>query len=834
MPRPKKLQNIISDQESDESQINENNEEEISISDKSQNTIIQRIEYRDLSAKSVFNFKNFKLEISNFERWYDALRRHLIAQDYQDYIDKELDYDNMTRTQIKYDNAVQSIIVDSLDIETQTLLRGCKTSYQMINILKQQYYKSGQDLINFLLQKIKNLKIKNNDYNLYLNELNTLFEQYDYECDKLKINSLDENTKLLYACTELLSSGFTAYNTYKYKTFKNLKEDLLQTYYHQKRMEDYMSTRNITFSVDDNNNNINQNNINYITNKNSNFKNKNNQFSNKNNKIENNKNFFNKNNEFDYCYICHKNGHNTDNCNLNPLNKNKNNNNIKNYQHKSNRKHFNNNRKFKNKYHSNSVDQDNISETDSDKDELNNYVYFAGNINMENNLNNIENEKSYNKNIKNSSHWIIDSGTGINLTNNLETLSDIKNIKNKLIIYPNGVKDKIIYSGTYNGDMNNNKFKLTNVYYAPKIKNNLISTHHILNQGCKIIMEQYKNKDRLQIFDKDNKIIANIFADEENLFSFDTLNKNINKNFKTNYIDFSLWHSRLGHFCKNTDIEKFVHDHTISHNSKECPQCKISKLKRKPFYASDNFTTQPFELIHSDVVGKLQKSFQGFNYYLTFLDDFTRKCWIYPIINKSDVTQKFIDFNNLVNNLYNSKIKTLKTDNGTEYVNKNLINYLNSKGIELIHSTPGNPQQNGKAERLNQTINNCAKTLLNSVNLPLNFWDSAVICAAKLYNCNPHSGINNKIPDEIFYKKPIDISHFKVFGCKVYFFNNHKTNKFQNNSKPGIFLGYPDNSTGYRVLDLSSNSIITVRDVYFMEDIPGTLQTPFFTSKIID
>ncbi len=262
MPRPKKLQNIISDQESDESQINENNEEEISISDKSQNTIIQRIEYRDLSAKSVFNFKNFKLEISNFERWYDALRRHLIAQDYQDYIDKELDYDNMTRTQIKYDNAVQSIIVDSLDIETQTLLRGCKTSYQMINILKQQYYKSGQDLINFLLQKIKNLKIKNNDYNLYLNELNTLFEQYDYECDKLKINSLDENTKLLYACTELLSSGFTAYNTYKYKTFKNLKEDLLQTYYHQKRMEDYMSTRNITFSVDDNNNNINQNNIN--------------------------------------------------------------------------------------------------------------------------------------------------------------------------------------------------------------------------------------------------------------------------------------------------------------------------------------------------------------------------------------------------------------------------------------------------------------------------------------------------------------------------------------------------------------------------------------------
>eukprot|EP00833_Pecoramyces_ruminatium_P018262 jgi/Orpsp1_1/1192294/evm.model.d7180000092057.2 len=50
----------------------------------------------------------------------------------------------------------------------------------------------------------------------------------------------------------------------------------------------------------------------------------------------------------------------------------------------------------------------------------------------------------------------------------------------------------------------------------------------------------------------------------------------------------------------------------------------------------------------------------------------------------------------------------------------------------------------------------------------------------------------------------------------------------------GIFLGYSENSTGYRVLDINTKSIINVRDVYFMEDIPGTVDTPFFSSKIID
>jgi len=67
-------------------------------------------------------------------------------------------------------------------------------------------------------------------------------------------------------------------------------------------------------------------------------------------------------------------------------------------------------------------------------------------------------------------------------------------------------------------------------------------------------------------------------------------------------------------------------------------------LRRKPFSASESFTTESLELVHTDVVNKLETSFQGYNYYLTFLDDFSRKCWIYPFKNKSDVYDKFVEF----------------------------------------------------------------------------------------------------------------------------------------------------------------------------------------------
>jgi len=93
----------------------------------------------------------------------------------------------------------------------------------------------------------------------------------------------------------------------------------------------------------------------------------------------------------------------------------------------------------------------------------------------------------------------------------------------------------------------------------------------------------------------------------------------------------------------------------------------------------------------------------------------------------------------------------------------------------------------------------------------------AILWAAYMYNINPYKSIENKIPNELFFNIPVDIAHLKVFGCKALFYNNHKFNIFENNSKPGILLGYASVFFGYKILDISINSFITARDVYFFK-----------------
>ena len=133
------------------------------------------------------------------------------------------------------------------------------------------------------------------------------------------------------------------------------------------------------------------------------------------------------------------------------------------------------------------------------------------------------------------------------------------------------------------------------------------------------------------------------------------------------------------------------------------------------------------------MVGRLKISYSGYKFFVTFLDDFSRKLWVYPIKAKSQVYNKFIDFYELMKNVYGLSLKTLKSDRGCEYINSDFNKFVCKNGIEFIHSEPGAHEQNWRFERLNQTSNNCIKTLLNWAKLPNTFWDEAIMVAAKLY-----------------------------------------------------------------------------------------------------
>ena len=154
------------------------------------------------------------------------------------------------------------------------------------------------------------------------------------------------------------------------------------------------------------------------------------------------------------------------------------------------------------------------------------------------------------------------------------------------------------------------------------------------------------------------------------------------------------------------------------------------------------------ELVHTDVCEMLELSLGGARYYLSFIDDTTRKVWVYPLKSKSDTFSTFQKFVSLVENQTGQKLKSLRSDNGGEYLSKAFQDYCDAKGIKRELTTPYTPSQNGTAERLNRTIQEKVQSMLSHAALPHGFWAEAVQTTVHLINRSLNRTVGLKVPEE--------------------------------------------------------------------------------------
>lgn len=224
--------------------------------------------------------------------------------------------------------------------------------------------------------------------------------------------------------------------------------------------------------------------------------------------------------------------------------------------------------------------------------------------------------------------------------------------------------------------------------------------------------------------------------------------------------------------------------------------------------------------MHSDVCGPMPKdSWGGARYFITFIDDFSRKIFIYFMKRKSEAFDMFKTFKSLVENQTDRKIKKLRTDNGTEYMNDSFEHYLKCNGI--IHQTtvPYTPQQNGVAERTNRTLVEKARCLMHEAGCNERMWAESVNTSAYLKNRSPHKAVCGT-PEEIWSGKKVDLGHLKVFGCVVQaLVPKELRKKIDATSKSYIFVGYCEETKGYRLFYINkSGKIVKARDVVFFEN----------------
>ncbi len=127
---------------------------------------------------------------------------------------------------------------------------------------------------------------------------------------------------------------------------------------------------------------------------------------------------------------------------------------------------------------------------------------------------------------------------------------------------------------------------------------------------------------------------------------------------------------------------------------------------------------------------------------------------------------KFKEYKALVENQTGMKIKTLRSDNGGEFVSKKFDNFLHECGIQRQTSAPYTPQQNGVAKRANRTIMECARSMIHAQGLDLEFWAKAVNIAVCIKNRCPTKALESKTPQEAWTSRKHDVFHLRVFGCK--------------------------------------------------------------------
>lgn len=296
--------------------------------------------------------------------------------------------------------------------------------------------------------------------------------------------------------------------------------------------------------------------------------------------------------------------------------------------------------------------------------------------------------------------WYIDSGSSRHMTPHADLLEG-KSGNTEKITAANGVKMSITGTGDGRVTFGNGNVKVKSIMHVPELAVNLLSVSQIVQNGNTVIFNSdgctiYNAKNERLLFSRPKGGVYRVEADNMKCF--------LAMNAASAYD----WHRRLGHASYQVmkkmragavDGVNFADGDGQIYN---CEICAKGKQIKKPFSASQSESTEILQLIHSDVMGPQKTRSLGHALYLlTFIDDYSRKVFVYFLKNKSDVFETFVSFRNYIEKQTGEKIKILRSDNGGEYVSKEFEGYLNKHGIKHEMTIPHTPEQNGVAERMN-------------------------------------------------------------------------------------------------------------------------------------
>jgi transposase InsO family protein len=230
-------------------------------------------------------------------------------------------------------------------------------------------------------------------------------------------------------------------------------------------------------------------------------------------------------------------------------------------------------------------------------------------------------------------------------------------------------------------------------------------------------------------------------------------------------------------------------------------------------------TSRPLELLHMDLFRPVAYlSIGGSKYGLVIVNDFSRFTWVFFLQDKTETQGTLKHFLRRAQNEFELKVKNIRSDNGSEFKNLQVEEYLEEEGIKHEFSAPYTPQQNGVVERKNMTLIDMARTMLGEYKTPERFWSEAVNTACHAINRLYLHCLLKKTSYELLTGNKPNVSYFCVFGSKCYILvKKGRHSKFAPKAVEGFLLGYDSNIEAYRVFNKSLGLVEVSSDVVFDE-----------------
>jgi hypothetical protein len=365
-----------------------------------------------------------------------------------------------------------------------------------------------------------------------------------------------------------------------------------------------------------------------------------------------------------------------------------------------------------------------------------------------------------------------------------------------------------------------------NVLHVPNFNCNLLSLGHLDTVGVKFEGE----KGKIMLKNTKGQVVG-LGHKKRGMYLLDAVGEEADRavaNAVTEHNSWEEWHKRYGHLAysglETLKQKNMVEGLDIVEGKRPegiCEACVKAKLARRPFpKESKRKTEKPGELTVTDVWGPSRiESLAKSKYYISFTDHNTRRVTVLFLKKKDEAYDCVTGYLTRVERKYEYLPKAIRFDNGKEYINQRLENWLKEKGIETQPTAPYSPSQNGIAERFNRTLLELARAMLFARGLPKFLWAEAVSHAAYLRNHAPTRALDGMTPEEAWTGQKPDVSHLREFGCPVWVRDEDQNlSKLSPRANEFIFVGFEDGSKAIRYYDAQKRRVKVSRNYVFGND----------------